>query len=116
MSGEKELAEKGRMSFEPTVKIITLPCSSKVDTLGIIKAFERGADGIFVVGCPDDKCHLLGGNERARKIVNYTKRLLDEIELESDRLEMFQLGMPGEEHIDQVIETMTEKIHTMQSE
>ena len=86
VSGEEDLAEKGRMSFEPTVKIITLPCSSKADTLGIIKAFERGADGIFVIGCPEDRCHLLGGNERARKIVNYTKRLLDEIEIGSDRL------------------------------
>ncbi len=73
ISGERDLAGKERVLFEPAIKIVTLPCSSKIETLGIIKAFESGVDGIFVIGCPDDKCHLLGGNYRARKIIKYTK-------------------------------------------
>ena len=59
---EEDLAGKGRVSFEPTIKIVVLPCSSKVETLAIIKAFESGVDGIFVLGCPDGKWHLLSGN------------------------------------------------------
>lgn len=93
--------------------MILLPCSSKVGTLAIIKAFEAGADGIFVLGCPDGKCHLLGGNQRARKIVNYTRRLLDEIGIESSRLEMFQLGTPEWQHLDQVAQAMTKRIESL---
>jgi F420-non-reducing hydrogenase iron-sulfur subunit len=44
------LAEKGWHAFEPEIKILSVPCSSKVETLSIIKAFESGADGVFVVG------------------------------------------------------------------
>jgi F420-non-reducing hydrogenase iron-sulfur subunit len=113
IAGEGDLAGEGRMSFEPTVKIVQIPCSSKVDTLPIIKAFEAGADGVFVLGCPDQACHLLDGNLRARKVVNHTKRLLGEIGIESSRLEMFQLGTPEWEHFEQVAEAMTERIESL---
>ena len=110
---EEDLAGKGRVSFEPTIKIIILPCSSKVETLAIIKAFESGADGIFVLGCPERECRLFNGNERAKRIVNYTKGLLEEIGIESSRLEMFQLGTPEWQHFDQVAQTMIDRIQAL---
>ena len=99
--------------LEPAVKIVVLPCSSKIETLGIIKAFESGIDGIFVLGCPDEKCHLLGGNYRARKVVKYTKKLLEEIGIESGRLEMFQLGTPECQNFDQAVRSMNEIIESL---
>ena len=113
ISEEKGLAGKGRMSFEPTIRIVQIPCSSKVDTLPIIKAFEAGADGIFVLGCPEHACRLLDGNLRAQKIVNYTKGLLEEIGMESGRLEMFQLGTPEWQRFEQVAKAMTERIASL---
>ncbi|MDY6988337.1 MAG: hydrogenase iron-sulfur subunit [Thermodesulfobacteriota bacterium] len=113
ISKEEGVTGKGRMSFEPTVKIVQLPCSSKVDTLSIMKAFEAGADGIFVLGCPDEHCHLLDGNLRARKVVNYTKALLEEIGMEGNRLEMFQLGTPEWQHLGDVARAMTERIQEL---
>jgi coenzyme F420-reducing hydrogenase delta subunit len=32
------------------VKIIRLPCTGKLDHIHILRAFERGVDGIFVAG------------------------------------------------------------------
>lgn len=114
ISGDEGFAGgKGRYQYEPTIKVISLPCSSKVETLGIIRAFESGADGIFVLGCPDGKCHLLGGNYRAQKIVDYTKGLLKEIGMKNSRLEMFQLGTGQWQHFDQVVKTMTSRIESL---
>jgi F420-non-reducing hydrogenase iron-sulfur subunit len=96
--------------LEPSVKIVQLPCSSKVETLGIIKAFESGASGIFVLGCPDGKCHLLNGNHRAWKVVEYTKILLNEIGIEKNRLEMFQIGTSESQYFDQIISLMAESV------
>ena len=107
---EQDLTGRGRFSFEPAVQVVQVPCSSKVETLGIIKAFESGVDGIFVLACAEDKCHLLGANRRARKIVNYTKELLQEIGIESRCLKMFQLGTSECRHFDQIVNTMTERI------
>ena len=113
LSGKWDMSGNRRLSLEPAIRIVQLPCSSKVDTLGIIKAFESGADAIFVLGCPAKKCHLLDGNERALKVVNYTKGLLDEIGIGSFRLDMFQLATPEGQHFDRIIKTMTERIETL---
>ena len=86
------LAEKGWHAFEPGIKIVSVPCSSKVETLSLIKAFESGVDGIFVLGCKENSCRLLDGNLRAQRTINYTKKLLNEINIETDRLTMLQLG------------------------
>jgi F420-non-reducing hydrogenase iron-sulfur subunit len=106
------LSLSGKKGFllEPSVKIVQLPCSSKAETLGIIKAFESGADGIFVLGCPEGKCHTLDGNYRARKVVEYTKTLLDEIGIEKGRLEMFQIRTPEDRDFEQIISSMAEGV------
>lgn len=107
------LAERGWHAFEPEIKILSLPCSSKIETLGIIKAFEAGSDGIFILGCKEKTCRLLDGNARAQKTVDYTKKLLHEINLETDRLTMIQLGTPEFKDFNQVARYMAELIRTL---
>ena len=107
------LSEKGWHAFEPEIKIQSVPCSSKVETLGIIKAFESGADGVFVIGCKENSCRLLDGNQRARRTINYTKNLLDEISIESNRLFMIQMGTPEFKDFNDVVSYVTELIQTM---
>jgi F420-non-reducing hydrogenase iron-sulfur subunit len=107
------LAEKGWHAFEPEIKILSVPCSSKVETLNIIKAFEYGIDGIFVLGCKEKSCRLLDGNLRAQKTVNYTKKFLSEINIETNRLTMIQLGTPEFKDFNQVTCYMTELIRSL---
>jgi len=107
------LAEKGWHAFEPEIKIISVPCSSKVETLSLIKAFESGVDGIFVLGCNENSCRLLDGNLRAQKTVNHTRKLLMEIDIEPNRLTMIHLGTPEFKDFNQVARYMTELIRPM---
>jgi len=45
-----DLAGSMRVQYPPNVKIIHLPCSGKVDVIHLLRAFERGVDGVFVAG------------------------------------------------------------------
>ena len=45
-----DLAGSMRLEYPPTVKVIELPCSGKLDVLYVLKAFEDGADGVMVAG------------------------------------------------------------------
>ncbi|KPA19357.1 Methyl-viologen-reducing hydrogenase delta subunit [Candidatus Magnetomorum sp. HK-1] len=45
-----DLAGVMRLSYEPNVKIIRLPCTGKLDHSYVLRAFERGIDGLFVAG------------------------------------------------------------------
>jgi coenzyme F420-reducing hydrogenase delta subunit len=45
-----DLAGSMRLDYPPTIKVIELPCSGKLDTVYVLKAFEDGADGVMVAG------------------------------------------------------------------
>ena len=57
----------------------------------LLKAFENGADGVYMVGCPTDKCHNLMGSQRAAKRVAAVKKALAELGVEPERAAMFHL-------------------------
>lgn len=65
-----------------------LPCSSKVEVSALLKIFENGEDGVEVVGCGKERCRFLTGSTKASQRIQYTRRLLDEVELGADRLGM----------------------------
>jgi len=45
-----DLAGVMRLSYPTNVKIIRLPCTGKLDHFYVLRAFERGMDGVFVTG------------------------------------------------------------------
>lgn len=45
-----DLAGSLRLQYPTNLKVIKLPCTGKLDTLHILKAFEEGADGVMVAG------------------------------------------------------------------
>ena len=45
-----DLAGSMRLEYSPNVRIVKLMCTGKVDTLHLLKAFEDGADTVFVAG------------------------------------------------------------------
>ncbi len=45
-----DLAGGLRMHYPPTIKIIQLPCSGKLDELMALHAFEEGIDGVMLAG------------------------------------------------------------------
>jgi len=45
-----DLAGVMRLSYPTNVQIIRLPCTGKLDNYHILRAFERGMDGVFVAG------------------------------------------------------------------
>ncbi len=105
-----DLAGAMRLQYPPSVRIIRLPCTGKIDAIHLMKAFEEGADGAFVAGCLEGQCHYLEGNLRARKRVAYVKRLLAEVEIEPERIDMFNLSSAMGGRFAEIVEEMTQRI------
>lgn len=81
-----------RLNYPSSVRIIRVPCTGKVDVLHILRCFERGADGVYVVGCREGDCHYQTGNFRARKRVEQAQQLLDQIGVGGQRVRMCNLS------------------------
>ena len=75
----KELLQCRDELKDHQLKVISLPCSGKVDVPYLVKAFETGADGVVIVTCELDQCRHLEGNMRAEKRAEAVDSLLDEI-------------------------------------
>jgi coenzyme F420-reducing hydrogenase delta subunit len=105
-----DLAGAMRVQYPPNVRIIRLPCTGKVDAIHLMKAFEDGADGVFVAGCLEGECHFLEGNLRAKKRVSYIKRLLEEVGTDPNRVEMFNLSSAMGGQFAEIVEEMTQRI------
>jgi len=105
-----DLAGSMRLQYPPNIRIVEMPCSGTIDHRVILDAFEKGADGVYVAGCMEGDCHFLKGNYRAKKRVNYVKKVLAEIGLGSERLEFFNLSAAMGPRFAEIANEMTERI------
>ena len=81
-----DLAGTSRMKYPPNVRVIKIPCTGRFDPLFMIKAFERGADGVLVSGCHPGDCHYTAGNYNARRKYTVFKSLLETLGMDMDRV------------------------------
>ena len=99
-----------RLSYPTNIKIVKLPCTGKIDVLYLLKAFESGADGVYVAGCMEGDCHYLTGNLRARKRVEYTQKILDEVGIGGERLAMYNMSAAQAVRFVEVAQEMNTRI------
>jgi coenzyme F420-reducing hydrogenase delta subunit len=102
-----------RLKYPPNVKLIRFPCTGKVDVEYILKAFEEGADGVYIVACPIGNCHHVHGNVRATKRLAYARELLENIGLEGDRLGIFYMSGSQAHAFAEAARQMTERVRRL---
>ena len=85
---------------------IPLICTGKIDATHILDAFNAGADGILILGCPEGDCHYQDGNYEAKKRVYLIRRLLESVGIEKERIRI-ELSADAEgESIPRLVEEM----------
>ncbi len=108
-----DLAGSMRLEYPDNVRVLRLPCTGKVEIDHILAAFERGVDGVIVAGCLEGGCHFLEGNLRARKRVERAQQLLEEIGLQPERLEMFNLSSAEGARFAEIVTEMTARLNRL---
>ncbi len=82
-----DLAGTSRLQYASNVRIVRLPCTGRIDPIFILKAFERGADGVLVSGCHPGDCHYTAGNFYARRRWTVFRDLLEFVGIPLDRVQ-----------------------------
>ena len=109
----KEGKELENLEFPENVRLSRVPCTGKVQEITLLKAFEDGADGVYVVGCPTDSCHNVKGSERAAKRVEAVKQALGELDVEPERVAMYHLPRGLHPEFVDAAKEMNERIQKM---
>jgi len=108
-----DLAGSIRMSYPPNIKVILVPCSGRVDPIFLLRALEEGADGVYVTGCMQGDCHFVNGNMRAKKRVAYVREILNQLGIEQDRVQMFNIAASDAPEFARVAQMMTDTIRAL---
>jgi len=105
-----DMAGTSRMSYEPNIRIIRVPCSGRVNPLLVLKCFQQGADGVLISGCHPGDCHYLEGNLVAEKRVEGIKLLLDDFGIEQERFRLEWVSASEGPRFAEVMREFTEEV------
>jgi len=83
-----DLAGVSRLQMPPYFRSIRVMCSARVDPEFVMRAFQKGADGVLVAGCHPADCHYIGGNYRTRRRMALMKMLIQQFGFDPDRLRL----------------------------
>jgi len=105
-----DLAGILRLDYPEAIRIIRVPCTGKVDVLQMLRAIQKGADGVFLAGCLEGSCHFVEGNIRAAQRVRHVQTLLKEAGIEEDRVRMYNLSSSDGHAFAAYAKEMTENV------
>jgi len=102
-----DLAGTSRLQYPATVRLIRVPCSGRVNPAFVLRAFQRGADGVLVAGCHPGDCHYTSGNLFTRRRYSLVKRFLEYLGMEPERFRVEWISAAEGKRFAQVIREMT---------
>ena len=80
-----DLSGTNRLNYPTNVKIIRVPCSCRVNPMFILRAFQKGVDGVIICGCHPGDCHYTSGNYFTRRRITLLYSMLDFLGIERNR-------------------------------
>jgi F420-non-reducing hydrogenase iron-sulfur subunit len=108
-----DLAGVSRLQMPTNFRVIRVMCSARVDPEFVLRAFQKGADGILVAGCHPADCHYIGGNYRTRRRMALLRMLIKQFGLDKERLRLEWISAGEGEKFQQTIKDFTAKIQEL---
>ena len=105
-----DLAGTSRKKYPANIGIIKVPCSGRIDPLFILKALRLGFDGVLVSGCHPGDCHYQTGNYRARRRMAITKKFLEYLGVEPERVQASWVSASEGDKFTEVVSEVTKEL------
>ena len=109
------LLDGGRLRELPNVRIIRVPCSGFIRPSWLEDALARGADGVFVTGCPYGDCLNREGNYLMRDRIDQLQRRLARHRVDAARLGMLAHGLHDREAFLAEVRAFVERLRALQA-
>ncbi|MEI8033367.1 MAG: hydrogenase iron-sulfur subunit [Chlorobiaceae bacterium] len=108
-----DLAGTSRLKYAPNVRIIRLPCTGRISPMFILKALQKGADGVLISGCHPGDCHFTHGNYHARRRWMVFRALLNFIGIPPERIKYSWISAAEGLKFADLINSITEDIRKL---
>jgi F420-non-reducing hydrogenase iron-sulfur subunit len=108
-----DLAGVSRLQYPPNIRVIRVMCSGTVSPHHVLRAFQKGADGVLIGGCHIGDCHYLRGNYMTIKRISFLQELLKFTGVEPGRLHLEWISAAEGPKLAQTVRDFTEKIRAL---
>jgi len=108
-----DLAGVSRFQYPSNLRIIRVMCSARVDPVMVIEGFLQGADGVLVLGCHFGDCHYSIGNYYADRKMRMTKKFLEIIGINEERLYVDWVSAAEGDRFASIVKNLTSRIKEM---
>ncbi len=108
-----DLAGVSRLQYPPNIRVIRVMCSGTVSPHHVLRAFQKGADGVLIGGCHIGDCHYLRGNYMTIKRISFLQELLKFTGVEPGRLHLEWISAAEGPKLAQTVRDFTEKIREL---
>ena len=105
-----DLAGVSRFQYPPNIRIIRVMCSSRVEPIFVLRAFNNGIDGVLIIGCHMGDCHYMKGFEYTQTRMNHMTKLLKYIGIEPERFQVHSISASEGKQFSELIKDFTNKI------
>jgi len=108
-----DLAGSARLQYPETVRIVRVPCSGRADPMFVFKGFQKGFDGVMVLGCHPGDCHYAKGNYYARRRIALTQELLKLLGIPPERFHFEWVSASEGNRFAELVREFTDKIKAL---
>ncbi|MFC2122694.1 hydrogenase iron-sulfur subunit [Bacteroidota bacterium] len=105
-----EMAGVNKKEYPASINLLRLMCLGRLNLGLILKAFELGADGVMLLGCPTDDCHYECGGEKAREVFTQAKGVLSLLGIDQNKLAFIEVPLGREDLLLRQISTFVKRL------
>ncbi len=109
--GHKELQRS-----RPGLRIVSVPCSGKIEAPHLLKTLAGGADAALVLACEKKACKFFEGSARSEKRMNYAKQWLDELGIDTSRLAFVHATPRDDKQIERILDEFVSNLGPLASD
>ena len=110
-----EMAGVHKIEYPAGVKLVRVMCLGRLHLGLILKAFELGADGVMLLGCPPDDCHYESGMAKAKEVFTQARKVLHLLGIESKRLALVEVPLGRGDILAKRVSTFVKRINKASS-
>jgi F420-non-reducing hydrogenase iron-sulfur subunit len=108
-----DLAGTSRKKYAPNVRVVRVMCTGRVEPTFVLKALEKGADGVLIAGCHPGDCHYVEGNYKTLRRFLLLKKMLAQMGVEEERVRLEWVSASEGDRFATIVGGMTEQVRKL---
>ncbi len=108
-----DMAAMKGIEYSAFARVIPVRCLGSVNTIWVTDALNTGYDGVVLMGCQKGEnyqCHFVKGSEMAHYRMSKVDDTLEQLNLEKERVETYEVAITDVERAPKLINDMAETI------